>query len=86
MKLPTHVGAAALDVEVRPGGVVIVSVPQLPGLGYGSSEPIAAFCTRCRRPTAPVVSVALTSLYQRVATRPTTLYGSITICATCAKD
>jgi hypothetical protein len=84
VKLPEHVSALALDIETAPDGAVLVSVPAVPGLGYASTAPIRARC-RCGAWVEPTPHAALTSLYQRVATRAVTLYGSIGVCARCAR-
>jgi hypothetical protein len=87
VKLPQRVGARLLDVETRPDGVVIVSVPLVPALGYGSSAPIAAVCAICRRKQPATVSEVFTAWYQRVAThgkiRP--MFRSVVTCAACAR-
>jgi ABC-type Fe2+-enterobactin transport system substrate-binding protein len=87
MKAPQRIGARLLDVETRPNGVVIVSVPLVPALGYASSAPIVAVCAVCRRKQPATVSEVFTAWYQRVAThdRIRPMFGSVVTCTACAK-
>lgn len=70
-----------LVIETTPS-TTIVSLPALPGLGYGSLAPIPAVCPKCRRRQDPWVHPLFTNLFKKHEPG-VDVYGSQRLCVEC---